>query len=325
MALRFPAFEIATLRQGPWLRATDGAFSTWVKLCCRCAEDENGGALGGARTWDERMWLVMANVTPAGIEEAVAAGLCCWDGDTLIVMSYDQRAQTKVQTLRNNGDFGHLGAEHGKKGGRPRSQNPQAKPPKGVSSKPPSTVQIRTGADPVEQRSPEAHASAVGSRARGPGGASVALVRAQGAVAGLSRRADQSPAWIGSAAHSASVAAEAPRARAAGEWEGHRWIFYFGQAWCTAKGTVAYGRGGVADTRAAGDLMEMLGSLPSDEVLAIQARGPELFGMFLAETGQVAEAEHPFSWFVTRFNGYRARMVKRAAGGFARSEMPEGA
>lgn len=106
MALSFPAFKNATLHRAEWIQADDLAFATWVKLAGRCAEEENGGRLAGAKTWTERTWISMANVTSAGVASAVIANLCFWDADSLVLEGYDQEAERKAEAKRQNGQLG---------------------------------------------------------------------------------------------------------------------------------------------------------------------------------------------------------------------------
>lgn len=133
--MRFPAVANSTIRSAQWIAASDMAIAAWTKLCFRASEDENGGRFGGASTWSESIWLPMANVTKAGIDAAVSAGLCSWEGDALIVNGYDRGSDKKLATMRKNGT----------KGGRPRKPNGKpngfhdAKPnPKPLSSPSPS-------------------------------------------------------------------------------------------------------------------------------------------------------------------------------------------
>lgn len=89
-------------------------------------------------------------------------------------------------------------------------------------------------------------------------------------------------------------------------WSGWKWLEKFGHAWARAKGELTYGRGGDRDSRAAGELREILESLPADQRLAAQQAAPAMFAAFLSEGGKNAAAGHLFSWFVNGFNGLRA-------------------
>lgn len=143
MPMTFPAFLCATVRSQPWIDASEVAIATWLRLIVRCSDDENEGVVETCRAWSERTWLAFCNVSPDGVEEMVSAKLAEWDGSNLTVFGYDTAAEAKVKKMRGYGQFGSLGAEHGKKGGRPRKDGkPPGTPPetpRGVISKPPLT------------------------------------------------------------------------------------------------------------------------------------------------------------------------------------------
>ncbi len=153
--MRFPAVTNATVRSAQWIAANELAGWTWTKLCFRASEDENGGRFGGASTWGESIWLPMANVTMAGIEAAVEAGLCHWEGDTLVVRGYDVTSDKKLATIRKNG----------RKGGRPKKptekpngfqeSKPNAKPPSLPSPSSPSPTLPLQKKENTEPASPE--------------------------------------------------------------------------------------------------------------------------------------------------------------------------
>ena len=107
--LRFPAFENATVKRPEWALASDVAIASWLKLATHAAIAENGGRFIGAVSWDDRAWTIMASVTLTGVEAAVAAGICRWDGTVLEVLGYETKAEAIVQQRR----------AHGKNGGRP--------------------------------------------------------------------------------------------------------------------------------------------------------------------------------------------------------------
>jgi hypothetical protein len=88
-------------------------------------------------------------------------------------------------------------------------------------------------------------------------------------------------------------------------WTGWQWRERFGRAWAERYQQLAYG-GGDADAKASGDLRDQLSALPDLERKAAQDRAPAMFAEFLAdESPGMIKARHPFSWFVTRFNGLR--------------------
>jgi hypothetical protein len=101
--LRFPAFENQTLKRPEWALASDLALATWLKVATQGALAENGGRFVGASAWDDRAWTVMAGVTKAGIDAAVAAGICAWEGEALVVVGYETKAEIIVQQRREHG------------------------------------------------------------------------------------------------------------------------------------------------------------------------------------------------------------------------------
>jgi hypothetical protein len=69
----------------------------------------------------------------------------------------------------------------------------------------------------------------------------------------------------------------------------------------------------------------MLAGYPEEELRAIQNLAPRMIELYLAENGQVAEAEHPWSWFVGRFPGLtvKAGNGKKKMGDMDLSDYPE--
>jgi hypothetical protein len=91
-----------------------------------------------------------------------------------------------------------------------------------------------------------------------------------------------------------------PQTRA---WTSEDWYRKFGQAWALKKGRLAYGRGSMADARATGSLSDILGSLGAEAARA-QAIAPAMFEAFLGlDDEKLIKEQHPWSWFVSRFNG----------------------
>jgi hypothetical protein len=101
--LRFPAFENQTLKRPEWALASDLALATWLKCATQSALAENGGRFPGASSWDDRAWSIMAGVSAAGVEAAVAAGICRWEDDVLLVVGYEVKAEAIVQQRRAHG------------------------------------------------------------------------------------------------------------------------------------------------------------------------------------------------------------------------------
>jgi hypothetical protein len=151
MPLKFPAFETKTVREPAFRCADDMAIAAWTKLVCQASDYENGGRFEGASTWEDRHWLPIANVTKAAVDAAVAANLCHWERDTLVVHGYDRGAEKAVNAMRKGGKFGHLG-------GRPRkTPGVSAAKPKGMADRNPITSPSPTlplSTDPPESREP---------------------------------------------------------------------------------------------------------------------------------------------------------------------------
>lgn len=330
MSLRFPAFANATIRHPNWLRASDLALATWVKLACRCAEDENGGRLVGLLTWEERMLLTYANVTVLGVTATIEAGLCRYDEDKtgVVVLGYDHEAETKLATARGNGRFGVMGAEHGSKGGRPRKDgalspqvDPQDKTPSKPPAKPPGGVSVST---PETRNPPPAEGVSGGgfsgqSRSEKATRNQVVAKPPQGVIQkpplsdpirSLPTRGREGSPPAPKPPGGANGTSGADRDRL---WSGWVWFGKFRSAWTASKQTGAYGRG-QQDSRAVVNLESLLSDLPQQDRVAAQERAQAMFGMYLGETkAEVADAGHPFSWFVARFNGYRSRVLAKPA------------
>lgn len=87
-------------------------------------------------------------------------------------------------------------------------------------------------------------------------------------------------------------------------WGAEEWFEAFRVSWLTYQ-QGSYG-GRPNDFAAVGDLRDVLARLPSPEALAAQRRAPQMFAEFFADRSpKVAEARHPWSWFVQRFDGLR--------------------
>jgi uncharacterized protein YdaU (DUF1376 family) len=100
-----------------------------------------------------------------------------------------------------------------------------------------------------------------------------------------------------------------PRTRSPGVWSLWDWRRKYGDAWCAKYGGTAIGGDGDADVK----LGDLLASLPDADLLAAQARAPEMFREFLAEGGEPAKARHRWSWFVGRFEALRVPLDHAAA------------
>lgn len=101
-----------------------------------------------------------------------------------------------------------------------------------------------------------------------------------------------------------------PQTRA---WDSNTWYRRFGNAWAEKKGRLAYGRGGIADSQATGSLTDILSSLGAEEAMRAQVAAPAMFAAFLALDDQkLVQAQHPWSWFVSRFNGILVSVLPSA-------------
>jgi hypothetical protein len=112
-----------------------------------------------------------------------------------------------------------------------------------------------------------------------------------------------------------------------GAWSAHDWYRHFGRYWCERKGRLSYGSGAV-DARATSEFAETLSSLHPKERLMAERSAPALFRAYLNEQGQdLVRAGHPWSWFVTRFNGMLTGVISKQStamiGDATASDYPE--
>lgn len=103
---------------------------------------------------------------------------------------------------------------------------------------------------------------------------------------------------------------EAPPAIPGGAWTGWDWFRRFGSAWSQKYKTLTYGQGD-GDSKAIGNLGDILAAMPMDERVAAQLLATEMIAEYLADEspGRV-NARHPWKWFVEGFNGFRVPKVK---------------
>lgn len=78
--------DLGTLRRPAWLMADALAISSWLRAAAYCVEVTGRSEIGGGRTWSEAIWLGATTLTMAGIAAAIAAGLCRWEDDSLVVL-----------------------------------------------------------------------------------------------------------------------------------------------------------------------------------------------------------------------------------------------
>lgn len=78
--------SIPLLRSPEYIGSAPTERATWISLQGYCADQENGGRIVGARSWNDRKWQQVAGVTH---EEAHAATpLLIWDADDLVLWQY---------------------------------------------------------------------------------------------------------------------------------------------------------------------------------------------------------------------------------------------
>ena len=84
-------------------------------------------------------------------------------------------------------------------------------------------------------------------------------------------------------------------------WHARDWLRRFGIAWAARKGVLSYG-GGASDAIAVRDLGECLDALAPQEREQAQRDAAAIFARYL---DLPRAGDHPFKWFVERFNGLR--------------------
>lgn len=87
-------------------------------------------------------------------------------------------------------------------------------------------------------------------------------------------------------------------------WTAEEWFEAYKVAWVTYRGGSYASQAN--DWRAIDDLRTAIRSLSVDEAVAAQARAPSMLAEYFANRDEkIADARHPWSWFVLRFNGLR--------------------
>lgn len=161
--MEYAKLQLRDTRTPRWRFASCAARGAAVSLLAFCADQETGGRIEKCRSWTDSEWGVAAGVTAADVEVAAASGLCAWDGEDLVVSLWDHIGERELQTKRDNGRFGYLGAEHGKKGGRPKRNGASAPPPADNGTPPaeedPTVAAARPSADAVAAVAAERKAS----------------------------------------------------------------------------------------------------------------------------------------------------------------------
>lgn len=95
-------------------------------------------------------------------------------------------------------------------------------------------------------------------------------------------------------------------------WDAGVWLGGFGRGWTKAYQATFTGANTATPCR---ELQSMLEALPREERLRAQAKASRMVAAFLADRSpRLAAAKHPFSWFVTAFDGLRSDKTFEAAG-----------
>jgi len=118
-------------------------------------------------------------------------------------------------------------------------------------------------------------------------------------------------------AEAEAEAEKAPPAPAipGGTWSAWDWFSRFSRQWSGKYQRLTYGQG-EGDSKAIGQLGDVLEALPFDERVSAQLLATEMIAEYLADEspGRV-KARHPWKWFVEGFNGFRAPKVRVVANG----------
>lgn len=117
----------------PALAAADDTHrSHWLHLMRYCIGQENNGRIRGAKTWNERKWLLLCRVPQASLADD--GELWKWEGDDLVVSFYPKKKQKEVQDKRE------AGREGGLKSAATRAQKSSSTPSSSASSTPSSSA-----------------------------------------------------------------------------------------------------------------------------------------------------------------------------------------
>lgn len=116
--MKYIAIPRSMLTSSPFAEAEEVAVAAWLRVHSYAAMDgHESPVISGCRTWSQRGWLTNCQTNLEAVEQAVAAGLCEWEGDDLVVLFYDEDGQRKVEQRRVNGG----------NGGRPPGPTPRRK------------------------------------------------------------------------------------------------------------------------------------------------------------------------------------------------------
>ncbi len=84
-------FETSNLRAAEFVHSSEKARLAWVLLLAYCAEQENGGLIAGAATWNDAQWMTICGVRRAVV--LAAAPLLKIQGDNVKVWNYPKETE----------------------------------------------------------------------------------------------------------------------------------------------------------------------------------------------------------------------------------------
>lgn len=131
--MHFFNLYIPNLRAQEYVSSDPVQRATWLNLSAFCCEQENGGRIAGAGSWNERQWMQMCGVTKK--EATSAFPLVEFNGDDAIVWGYPEETEKKLQAKRAGG----------KRGGLARAANASSIPSSTASSIPSTEVNEMKG------------------------------------------------------------------------------------------------------------------------------------------------------------------------------------
>lgn len=97
--------DVAFLHSEAFSDAPESEQSVWLKLLGYCCEQENGGIIAGAGSWDDRKWIRLCNATRRAV--LTCTTLVTVKGNDIHVMNYPLAQQKAVQAKRTGGRKGN--------------------------------------------------------------------------------------------------------------------------------------------------------------------------------------------------------------------------
>ncbi len=99
--------------------ADDAALGAWLRLCAHCAPRLLAGRIPGAARWSEAAAMRTAGVSRSALDQVVADGLARWEGDDLVLESYDHEGEAVWKRKSVGGSSGRLKQTSGSGTGTP--------------------------------------------------------------------------------------------------------------------------------------------------------------------------------------------------------------